>query len=206
MKAPLTTLVAIISGLIVLLAYFVQFGPLQGVSQVIINWAVSLSGVAVLAAIVSLLAAHWQKVRQKRPTDRYSLLVFFGFGLVFLAGLVFGGPGDLDVQNVVTRIIMPVEAGLLGALAIGLTVAAFRLYRARRGWMTLVFGITTLLFVLLNSGVFTTSLDIPLIKNALGVLQRLPDAGGRGILLGLALGAVTAGLRIIMGVDRPYNG
>jgi hypothetical protein len=206
MKAPLTTLVAIFSGLIVLLAYFITFGPLQGVSQIIINWAVSLSGVAVLAAIISLLAAHWQKMRQKRAADRYSLLVIFGFSLVFLAGLVFGGPGNLDVQNVVTRIILPIEAGLLGALAIGLTVAAFRLYRARRGWMTLVFGISTLLFVLLNSGVFTTSLDIPLIKNALGVLQRLPDAGARGILLGLALGAVTAGLRIILGVDRPYNG
>ncbi len=206
MKAPLTTIVAIISGLIVLLAYFVSFGPLQDVSSIVINWAVSLSGVAVLAAIVSLLAAHWQKVRTKRPSDRYSLLVFFGFGLVFLAGLVFGGPGNSDVQNVVTRIILPVEGGLLGALAIGLTVAALRLYRARRGWMTLVFGISALLFVLLNSGVFTTSLDIPLIKNALGILQRLPDAGGRGILLGLALGAITAGIRVILGVDRPYNG
>jgi hypothetical protein len=57
----------------------------------------------------------------------------------------------------------------------------------------------------LNSGVFTTGLDIPLIKSALGVLQRLPDAGGRGILIGLALGTITAGLRIILGIDRPYK-
>ena len=206
MKAPLTTLVAIISGLIVLLAYFVPFGPLVGVSQVIINWAVSLSGVAVLAAIVSLLAAHWQKMRQKRAADRYSILVIFGFALVFLIGLVFGGPGNSEYQNVVTHILVPVEGGLLGALAIGLLVAAFRMYRARRGWMTVVFGLSALLYVLLNSGVFTTSLDIPLIKNALGTLQRLPDAGARGILLGLALGAITAGVRIILGVDRPYNG
>ncbi|NMB58646.1 MAG: hypothetical protein GYA12_05715 [Chloroflexi bacterium] len=206
MKATLTTIVSILSGLIVLLAYFVPFGPLGDVSYVIINWAVSLSGVAVVAAIVSLLAAHWQKVRTRRPSDRYSLLVIFGFGLVFLAGLVFGGPGNLEVQHIVTGIILPIEGGLLGALAIGLTVAALRLYRARRGWMTIVFGISTLLFVLLNSGIFTTSLDIPLIKNALGILQRLPDAGGRGILLGLALGAITAGIRVILGVDRPYNG
>ncbi len=82
---------------------------------------------------------------------------------------------------------------------------AFGLYRANRGWMTLVFGISTLLFVLLNSGVFTTGLDIPLVKNALGVLQRLPDAGGRGIVIGLALGTITAGVRIILGVDKPYN-
>jgi len=205
MKAPLTTLVALISGLIVLLAYFIPVSQVQDISQVIINWAVSLSGVAMLVAIVSLLAAHWNKIRQKRTSDRFSILVIAGFALTFLIGLVFGGPGSDDFQHVVTHIIFPIEAGLLGALAIGLTVSGFRLYRANRGWMTIVFGMATVLFLLLNSGVFTTSLDIPLIKNALGVLQRLPDAGGRGILIGLALGAITAGLRIILGIDRPYH-
>lgn len=205
MKTPLTTLVAIICGLIVLLAYFIPFAPVQDASRLIINWAVSISGVAMLVAIASLLAAHWLKIRQKKMADRYSILVIFAFLLTFLIGLVLGGPGNADYQNVVTHILFPVEAGLLGALAIGLVVSAFRLYRANRGWMTVVFGISTILFLLLNSGVFTTGLDIPLIKSALGVLQRLPDAGGRGILIGLALGTITAGLRIILGIDRPYK-
>ncbi len=205
MKTPLTTLVAILCGLIVLLAYFLPVAPVQNVSRLIINWAVSISGVAMLVAIASLLSAHWLKIRQKKMADRYSILVIFGFLLTFLIGLVLGGPGNTDYQNVVTHILFPVEAGLLGALAIGLVVSAFRLYRANRGWMTVVFGISTILFLLLNSGVFTTGLDIPLIKSALGVLQRLPDAGGRGILIGLALGTITAGLRIILGIDRPYK-
>jgi hypothetical protein len=206
MKTPLTTIIAIISGLIVLLAYFIPFEPVQNISNLIVNWAVTLAGVAMLVAIVSLLSSHWQKIRQRKPAERYSFLVIFGFALTFLIGLVFGGPGNGEYQNVVTSILMPIEAGLLGALAIGLVVAGFRLYRANRGWMTLVFGVSTILFVLLNSGIFTTGLDIPLVKNALGVLQRLPDAGGRGIIIGLALGAITAGIRIILGVDKPYSG
>jgi hypothetical protein len=206
MKTPLTTIIAIISGLIVLLAYFIPFEPVQNISSLIVNWAVTLAGVAMLVAIVSLLSSHWQKIRQRKPAERYSFLVIFGFTLTFLIGLVFGGPGNGEYQNVVTSILMPIEAGLLGALAIGLVVAGFRLYRANRGWMTLVFGVSTILFVLLNSGIFTTGLDIPLVKNALGVLQRLPDAGGRGIIIGLALGAITAGVRIILGVDKPYSG
>ncbi len=114
MKAPLTTLIAIICGLIVFSAYFRPFAPLQNVSHLIINWAVTLSGVAMLVAIISLLSAHWQKIRQKRSSDRYSILVIFGFSLVFLIGLVFGGPGNEDYQKVVTHIIFPVEAGLMG--------------------------------------------------------------------------------------------
>lgn len=206
MKTPITALIAILSGLIVLLAYFMPFEPLRDVSDLIVNWAVSLAGVAMLVAIASLIASHWQKVRQKKAVDRYSILVIFGFALTFLIGLVFGGPGTAEYRNVVSFIIAPVEAGLLGALAIGLTVAGFRLYRANRGWMTIVFGLSAILFLLLNSGIFTTGLDIPLVKNALGVLQRLPDAGARGIIIGLALGALSAGVRIILGVDRPYSG
>ncbi|NLF50945.1 MAG: hypothetical protein GX577_07395 [Leptolinea sp.] len=206
MKNPLTTLVAILSGLIVLLAYFIPFEPVRAVSDLIVNWAVSLAGVAMLVAITSLITSHWQKVRQKKAFDRYSILVIFGFALTFLIGLVFGGPGTSEYRNVVTAILVPIEAGLLGAMAIGLTAAGFRLYRANRGWMTIVFGISVILFLLLNSGIFTTGLDIPLVKNALGVLQRLPDAGARGIIIGLALGAITTGARIILGVDRPYSG
>lgn len=206
MKNPLSTLVAIFSGLIVLLAYFIPFEPVRAVSDLIVNWAVSLAGVAMLVAIISLIASHWQKVRQKKAFDRYSILVIFGFALTFLIGLVFGGPGTSEYRNVVTFILLPIEAGLLGALAIGLTAAGFRLYRANRGWMTIVFGVSVILFILLNSGIFTTGLDIPLVKNALGVLQRLPDAGARGIIIGLALGAITTGARIILGVDRPYSG
>lgn len=204
-KAPVTTLIAIICGLIVLAAYFVPFAFAQDASHLIINWAVSLSGIALLVAIISLLAAHWQKIQQKRTSDRYSILVISGFLLTFLIGLVSGGPGNEEFQHVVTHIIFPIEAGLLGALAISLVVSGFHLYRANRGWMTVVFGISTVLFLLLNSGVFTTGLDVPVIKSALGVLQRLPDAGGRGILIGLALGTITAGLRIILGIDRPYH-
>jgi hypothetical protein len=205
MKAPLTTIVAILSGLIVLLAYFLPITALKDTSQLIINWAVTLSGVAMLVAIVSLVSAHWQKIRQKRNAERYSILVIFGFLLTLLFGLVLGGPGNTQYQKVVTHIILPVEAGLLGALAAGLIYAGFRLYRANRGWMTLVFGISTVLFLLLYSGIFTSGLDIPIVKEGLGILQRLPDAGGRGIVIGLALGTIAAGLRVLLGVDRPYS-
>jgi small-conductance mechanosensitive channel len=205
MKAPLTTILAVLSGLIVLLAYFLPITILKDSSQLIINWAVSLSGMAMLVAIISLVASHWQKLRQKKNAERYSILVIFGFLLTLLFGLVLGGPGNSVYQNVVTHIILPIEAGLLGALAAGLVYAGFRLYQANRGWMTLVFGISTVLFLLLYSGIFTSGLDIPIIKEALGVLQRLPDAGGRGIVIGLALGTIAAGLRILLGVDRPYS-
>jgi prolyl-tRNA editing enzyme YbaK/EbsC (Cys-tRNA(Pro) deacylase) len=36
--------------------------------------------------------------------------------------------------------------------------------------------------------------------------QVLAAAGARGILLGVALGTLTTGIRILFGADRPYGG
>ena len=73
----------------------------------------------------------------------------------------------------------------------------------------MVFVISVLLFLLLNSGVtafFETMLPDGILGPVLGIIQILPVAGARGILLGIALGSIMAGLRILFGAERPYSG
>jgi hypothetical protein len=41
------------------------------------------------------------------------------------------------------------------------------------------------------------------LRNWLATVPAL--AGARGLLLGIALGTIATGLRILMGVDRPYG-
>jgi hypothetical protein len=43
-----------------------------------------------------------------------------------------------------------------------------------------------------------------MIRNLLS--HGLASGGARGILIGVALGTIATGLRILMGVDRPYGG
>ena len=71
-----------------------------------------------------------------------------------------------------------------------------------------------------TSGIFITAvifslaastalgLSIPLIGNTIKpfVTHVLASAGARGILIGVALGTITTGLRILIGADRPYGG
>jgi hypothetical protein len=49
--------------------------------------------------------------------------------------------------------------------------------------------------------------DIPILYDIrMFISQRLASAGARGILIGVALGTLTTGLRILFGSDRPYGG
>jgi len=38
------------------------------------------------------------------------------------------------------------------------------------------------------------------------IAQVLAAGGARGILIGVALGTLTTGLRVLLGSDRPYGG
>jgi len=205
MRAPLSAAIAIAVGLVTLLGYFIPVAVLQNVRMTLIQWTIILAGVAGLVAIIHLLRVHWRKVtvaKEKDITSGFMLLAFF---VTFIAGIILG-PNHPAMQKVVTHIQMPVEASLMAVVAISLVVAGIRFVQHRKGVMAIVFIGSTILFLIIGSGILAGGSDIPLLKNALSAISVLPVAGMRGILLGVALGSLTTGLRILLGADRPYSG
>jgi len=215
MRSPVAAALAIAFGLVVLLSFFVPAGSdnpaLNGLlvlRTVLINWAVTLAAFATLVAILAMVSSHCRKFRAQRNPDRYSIFMLVGFVVTLALGaLAYGISGDVaGFQQVVNAFQVPIESSLMALLAVTLTVAAFRLLRRRKGLLPIVFVISVLLFLLLNSGLLASSENVPFVGEFLAVLQFLPVAGGRGILLGIALGSLMAGLRILFGADRPYSG
>ncbi len=204
MRAPVATAIAIGIGLVILAGYFLPFPQLTALQSTLLGWAVVVGAFAGLVAIINLVLTHWRKATSKTNRDPYSFIVLVGFAVTLVVGLWFG-PGDPLVHQVVQSIQVPVEASLMAALAITLGYASLRLLRQRRDGMSILFVISAVVFLILSSG-FLTGLNIPVVRDIAAFIDRLPVAGARGILLGVALGSLTAGLRILMGADRPYSG
>jgi hypothetical protein len=65
----------------------------------------------------------------------------------------------------------------------------------------------------LISAVISLALNIGVVNAALGneasavinYLRRIPMVGARGILLGMALGGLIVGLRVLLTIDKPYG-
>lgn len=205
MKAPVATSIAIAVGLVILVGYFIPFPILQDVRTILLGWAVILTGVATLIGILNLLAVHWNKFRRSNGRDIYSLFLIMSFVITFGIGLWLT-PMNPQFQHVVTSIQIPVESSLMAILAITLIYTSLRLLKQRRGIMSIVFIISTLLFLVVLSDVLLLFGDSQIIRAIVNLLNKLPLAGARGILLGIALGSLTTGLRILLGVDRPYSG
>ncbi|HEX9017782.1 MAG TPA: hypothetical protein VF806_01260 [Anaerolineaceae bacterium] len=215
MRSPIAAAIAIGIGLVVLLGYFIPagvgieaLGGLLTLRTVLVDWTVTLAAFATLVAIAALVGAHWRKLRARRNPDRYSFFTLAGFVAVVLFGIIsYALSGNVSgFQQVVNGLQVPVETSLMAAVAVILTLASLRLFQRRKGLLSVIFAVSVLVFLLLNSGLLASLDNVPGVPLILVGLQTLPVAGGRGILLGIALGSIMAGLRILLGAERPYSG
>lgn len=198
----LTAAFAIAAGLIVLLGYFFP-AQLEALRPVLIDWAITIAGVAVLVGIFNLVAVQMEKIRARQKGSTYggllvlSLILTFGFGLIL-------GPEHPYMRLTVDAIIVPVEASLMAILAVTLIYASIRLLRRRVDVLSVVFLVVAVLFLVL---IMPTPLGpIPGDRALLDFLGMFSRGGARGLLIGIALGTLLTGLRVLMGVDRPYGG
>lgn len=94
----------------------------------------------------------------------------------------------------------------MAVVAIVLVYAGARIIRRRPSLFSVIFILSAVLVLLGTAPIFMWGY-VPLLSELRSfVSQVLAVAGARGILLGVALGAIATGIRVLMGVDRPYGG
>ena len=207
LKIPFSASITIAFGLIVLAGYFVQLPDLNNLQQILLLWSIPLAAVALMVGIVNLFAVHWRKASTGQKGSLYSALLMFSLLATLVIAGYFGPASDLSLW-IFNYIQVPVETSLVAILTVALAFAAIRLLRKRLNGFSLIF-LVTVLFMLLGAAPLF-GVEIPGLLGPFGarsLLEQVPViAGARGILLGIALGSIATGLRVLMGVDRPYRG
>lgn len=195
--------IAAAAGLLVLAGYFVP--ALTGVQNLLMGWAVILAGVATLMGVFNLLAVHGEKVRQGKAGAVYSALLILSLFATFIFAL-FLKPSHPAMRVLVSGVIVPVESALMAVISVSLLYAGVLLLRQRLNLMSIVFLVTALL--ILAGSLSLPFGQIPVLGDTLRpwITQVLSMGGARGILIGVALGALTTSLRVLLAIDRPYGG
>ena len=193
------TAIAIGVGLVVLLDFFFAQPLLDLIGQAFREWTIILTAFAVLLGLANLVQVHLSRIfRRNEPNTGYSILVLFTAAAVFLVGLIFGLP-SAQMDWVFNNIYVPLQGTFFALVAFFLATAAYRALRARSVETTLM--LVAALIVFLGQ----TPLLSGLTQLKEWVLNVPSTAGARGILLGVALGTIATGLRLIVGLDRPYS-
>lgn len=198
-----TAAFAIAAGLIVLLGYFFP-DQLNSLRLILLDWAIIIAAMAVLIGIYNLIAVQMEKIRARQKGSVYggvlviSLIITFGLGLIL-------GPENPYMRLTIDAIIVPVEASLMAILAVTLIYASIRLLRRRLDLTSVIFLAVALLFLIAIVPIPFGGIDA-LQQFILQVAGMFSRGGARGLLIGIALGTLLTGLRVLFGIDRPYGG
>ncbi len=219
----IATLIALAVGWVVLLGYF-KVPVLTEFSGVLLLWASQLAAVVVLVGAINLFLVHTKKLTGNTPGWFYSLFVLVGLMIVigmniaavFLPEEILGvGPAGAANQFIFKYIQSAAGAAIAGLIFFFLVLAGYRLLGRRMSLATLAFvvsGVLTLLALapwptfLPNIIIDDTTTPATTLRDLLRTLTLIPSiAGARGLLLGIALGVVATGLRVLLAQDRPYR-
>jgi len=199
-----TAALAIAAGLFVLSGYFFPVDQLIELRVRLIDWAIIIAGMAVLIGIYNLIAVQMEKIRTRQKGGMYGALLVVALIITFGLGLILG-PENPYMHLTVDAIIVPVEASLMAILAVTLIYASIRLLRRRVDVTSVLFLAVAVIFLIAIMPMpFAAAL--PLQDFILRVAGMFSRGGARGLLIGIALGTLLTGLRVLFGVDRPYGG
>lgn len=197
-----TAAFAIAAGLIVLMGFFYP-AQLESLRLILVDWAIIIAGMAVLIGIYNLIAVQMEKIRKRQKGGMYGALLVVSLIITFGLGLLLG-PENRYMLLTVDAIIVPVEASLMAILAVTLIYASIRLLRRRVDVTSVLFLIIAVVFLILIMP--TPFGPLPGDRAMLDLLGMFSRGGARGLLIGIALGTMLTGLRVLFGVDRPYGG
>jgi hypothetical protein len=207
----LLTAIAIGVGVITLLGYFVNWPVVIIMRLQFVAWASMLAAVAVCIGALNLAQVHLKKMMTGAPGWFYSaflvLTLIFTVGVGIAAPLAGWGHGPTNTANafIFHNVQSAIGTALAGLLFFFLVFAGYRLLRRRPSIMLVTFIVVAVITLIGLAPLPAGFPDFGLRDLRIWLAQVPAVAGARGLLLGVALGVIATGLRILLAVDRPYG-
>ncbi len=207
------TAVAIIVGILTLADIFVTqssqglFGfpalnqTIKNIGAFLVGTTVIIVAFALFLGFFNVVSVHWNRIRAHKPGTVHSIVLLVSLTVTLVLG--FGGPTSKNTQFIFEFVLQPLESTFFALLALFIATAAFRAFRVRN--LETFFFVLFALIVLLGQIPISIYLwsELPVIKD--WILNVPTLAGTRGILMGVALGTIATGLRVLIGVERPFT-
>ncbi len=205
MKRHIPIFIVFVAGLVMVIQYFVPHPASEFVFTYANDWVIVIGILALPIGIFSLLRNTYNKARSDPRERIYSIATLAGFLLMVVTGI---RPESREAGSLHMRffqnVLVPAQATLFSMLAFYIASAAYRAFRMR-----------TLLAGVLLITAFVVMLRLIPLPEPLGTwnselvrwILAVPNmAAKRAIAIGVALGAITYSMKILLGIERSYLG
>ncbi|TKJ30575.1 MAG: hypothetical protein CEE40_04400 [Chloroflexi bacterium B3_Chlor] len=202
MKRSVPMAIAMAIGSLMLVDFFFDEPHINALGSFFVESAVIVVAFALLLGLLNVLIVHGRKIARREEGWLYSICLVI-IALVVLVGGI-PGPETSTVKWIFDNVQFPLQAATFSLLAFYVATAAYRGFRLR-SLESLAF-IAAVIVVLLGqvpAGRYLSEF-VPAAKE--WILDVPSTAGVRGIIIGVTLGTIATGVRVLMGIDRPYGG
>jgi len=201
--------VVVLTGLIVLADYFFKISLLQSTSIELQRWSAIVSAFMVGTALINMLKGHGGKIFKRSEGWQFSAVLVIMLFTMLIVGLldwfkVQALPGSFIFGFLFDSILTPSGTAMTSLLAFFIVTAAYRSMRIRN-IDSMVFLAVAVLLMMMNAPIFQVIWPSTL---SIGEwIIEVPQATGmRGILIGVAIGTIATGVRILIGLEKFYLG
>jgi len=202
MKRTIPMAIAIAIGALMLVDFFFDETHINDLGAFFLQSTVIVVAFALLLGLLNVLVVHVRKIGKRKEGWLYSICLVGAAVAVILAGIP--GPDSSVLKWIFDNVQYPLQAATFSLLAFYVATAAYRGFRLR-SLESLAF-VAAVILVLLGQvpiGRYLGDL-VPAAKD--WILNVPSTAGVRGIIIGVALGTIATGVRVLMGFARPYGG
>jgi hypothetical protein len=204
MKKEIPLLIAFLLGTWMILENFLSgFSWVGPMKESITNGGIVIMAFTYVLGIYSIVSVNVARIRRGQDVvPKVALLA--ALALMVALGFWRGHEEGTPFNWLYLNLYVPLQATMFSLLAFYIASAAFRAFRARSLEATL----------LLVCAILVMVGRIPVGEKLWSAFPQVSDwimnipnlAGKRAIMIGAALGAISTGLRVILGLERSYLG
>lgn len=213
MRREVPLLITGVAGVIFVIQYFIPHFPFNRLSNWFSDWFSIIAACAIWLGALNLIKISVEKIIYKRHEWGYSVIIVSCFLLMVVFGF-WQGRGSREAGTAFNWMYefayTPLSATMFAILAFFVGSASYRAFRARNLEATLLLLAAFLVMIgrvpVGDQLTFFLPEEWRLSQIAAWIMNFPNSAGQRAIMIGIALGIVSASLRIILGIERSHLG
>jgi hypothetical protein len=193
-----------VCGLVVVAEFMFRSAAVTRVNDELIDWMLIVSAASFLMGGVSVFLVNLRKARPPAPGWPYAaVLVISLVGVAFLG--ILGGVGEGTLFDwLFQNMQVPMQSTMFALLAFYISSAAYRAFRMRSAQATVL--LVAAAVVMLGNVPLGRVISPHIPAFSAWILGGISLAAQRGLIIGVALGAVATALRVLAGIERSYIG
>lgn len=197
--------ILLVVSITILLDFAIKNPTLQSLATDLNNWAVVIGAFALGLGAYSLILRNGRIISRKAPMWPYSVILLVTMAVFVATGLITGSVSSPQYNWIYSSFVMPVSSTLYGMNAFFIASASYRAFKAR-SWEAVVLLIAAVFLMLKNAPI--GGVISPVLPQIGTVIWDFAGATGmRALLIGIGIGTLALGLRVIVGQEKtPLGG